>query len=88
MFRELRESAGLPKAVQFRDLRRTAAAEVLESGRCAEPHTGHEQRSSVLRVYQVLNKKSARASQKAQKAGQLESKSWKIAEKLVGNHFI
>ena len=64
-FRAILEEAGIERDIQFRDLRRTAASEVLSGGGRAEPLTGHRPGSSALRVYEVPDKDAARAAQKA-----------------------
>lgn len=53
--------------LQLRDLRRTAATEVLAGGGRAEPITGHAPGSPALRVYEVPNRTAARTAQAARK---------------------
>lgn len=65
IFRQIRKAAGLPTALRFADLRRTAASEVMAGGGRAEPITGHRPGSPILRVYEVPNKAAARAAQKS-----------------------
>lgn len=69
LFREVRTDSGVREDLTFHDLRRTAASEVLAGGGRAEPLTGHESNSPVLRHYEVSNKAAARASQEARKKG-------------------
>ncbi len=64
VFRPLAQAVGIPDSVQFRDLRRTVATEILAGGGRSEPVTGHEPGSPVLRDYEQLTKEAARASQK------------------------
>ena len=64
-FRAILADAGIRSELQFRDLRRTAASEVLSGGGRAEAITGHRPGSSALRVYEIPDKDAARAAQKA-----------------------
>jgi hypothetical protein len=67
VFNQISKAAGLPSELQFRDLRRTAASEVLDGGGRAEPLTGHKPNSPILKVYQIPSKEAARTSQRARK---------------------
>lgn len=69
VFRQIKQAAGLPASLQFMDLRRTAATEVLAGGGRAEPLTGHRPGSSVIRRYERPSKAAARNAQKARKRG-------------------
>ena len=66
VFRRLRDLAKLPKELQLRDLRRTGATEMAESG-CTEDElraiTGHQSRD-ILSIYVRPTKKLARAGQR------------------------
>lgn len=63
--REVMRAADMPPGLQFRDLRRTAASEVLSGGGRVEPLTGHRPGSSAVGVYQVVDRDAARAAQRA-----------------------
>jgi site-specific recombinase XerD len=65
VFRKIRDAAGLRPELQFRDLRRTAASEVLAGGGRAEALTGHQPGSNILKIYEVPSKAAARAAQRA-----------------------
>jgi integrase len=69
LFREVRTDSGVREELTFHDLRRTAATEVLGGGGRAEPLTGHEPGSPVLRHYEIPSKAAARAAQEARKRG-------------------
>ncbi len=67
VFREIRDAAGLRAELTFRDLRRTAASEVLAGGGRAEPLTGHRPGSPVLRVYEMPSREASRSAQAARR---------------------
>lgn len=73
VFRAIKVAAGLPEELRFHDLRRTAATEVLAGGGRAEPLTGHQPGSNVLKVYEVPNRQAARSAQEARKRGREKS---------------
>ena len=62
-FRALAAKVELPVGLQFRDLRRTAASEVMAGGGRSEPITGHRPGSPTLKIYEVPDKDAARSAQ-------------------------
>ena len=73
-FRKAKQVAGIRSELQFRDLRRTAASEVIAGGGRAEPITGHRPGSNALRVYEVPDRQAARESQAARQKREQKSK--------------
>jgi integrase len=67
VFNEIKAKAGIPQGIQFRDLRRTAASEILRGGGRAEAITGHEPGSPILRIYEVPDRDAARAASNARR---------------------
>jgi hypothetical protein len=88
VFNRIRSAAGLPDTLQFMDLRRTAASEVLAGGGRAEPLTGHRPGSSVIRRYERPSKTAARTAQKARERGKKGTKVGNGVGNKVGKDFI
>lgn len=68
-FRRIRDAAGLPAVLWFKDLRRTAASEALAGGGRAEPLTGHRPGSAIIKHYEVPDRKAVRATEEARRRG-------------------
>lgn len=64
-FEKIKAAAGIRPELWFKDLRGTAATEILSGGGRSEPVTGHRPGSVVIRRYEQPSKDAARASQKA-----------------------
>lgn len=62
-FRAVRRALGITRDLTFRDLRRTAATEIMAGGGRSEPLTGHAPGSRVLKVYEVPNLAGAKNAQ-------------------------
>ncbi|MEP3114114.1 hypothetical protein [Nisaea sp.] len=73
VYRDIRDAAGIPDNILPKDLRKTAASEVIAGGGRSEPLTGHQPNSPVLKYYEHPNKQAARESQKARKRGKENS---------------
>ena len=69
-FRELREKAGLPKGLRFRDLRRTVGTEINAGGGRVEPVLALTPGTPVVKHYIVPNKEAARTAQASRKREQ------------------
>ena len=73
-FRRALAVSGARPELQFRDLRRTAASEILSGGSRAEPVTGHQPGSNVLKIYEVPDRDAARAAQAVRRNRERKSK--------------
>lgn len=62
-FREVAKQAGIRGDLQFRDIRRTVASEILAGGGRSEPITGHAPGSPAIRVYEVPSLAAAKSAQ-------------------------
>ncbi len=70
VFRELRDKAGLPKGLRFRDLRRTVGTEIDAGGGNPESVLGLTPGSPVKKHYVVPSKDAARTAQASRKREQ------------------